>query len=234
MTLSQRTTILNSPPTDGDAGSGAAARAARKDAVLAARRDITRRAALDSGARQFATNGFEATKMAAVAADAGVSLKALYEVFASKADLFEAVIADRFEQHVTPVLAAPTPADAGPGEQVLTLITGVLAAMEADRSFFLLYVRGSEGVPEKLRAAGRDPYAAYVQQFHDRLAALIAAQPRLPHLAAEPAELAAALTASVIALARLAVTPPEPRPITDVAAAVRAIFGPVLLVDAAS
>jgi AcrR family transcriptional regulator len=233
MTLSQRITILNLTPADGGPAGGATARAARKDEVVAARRDITRRAALDSGARQFADRGFEAAKMTAVAAGAGVSLKALYEAFASKADLFEAVIADRFEQHVTPVLAAAVPDDAGPGEQVLGLIAGVLTAMEADRSFFLLYVRGSEGVPEKLRAAGRDPYAPYVQQLQDRLIALIAAQPRPPHPAASPAELAAALTASVIALARVAVTAPEPRPITDVAAAVRAIFGPVLLVDPA-
>jgi AcrR family transcriptional regulator len=200
------------------------ARTARRDEVAAARRDIARRAALDSGATHFAASGFDGTKMATVAADAGLSLKALYQAFASKDDLFEAVIADRFDQHVLPVLDA-APSDRPPGEQALALVGRVLAAMEADRSFFQLYVRGSEGVPEKLRAQGRDPYAKYIQVFQGRLIELIAAAPR----AVAPEDLAAALTASVLALARVAVTAKPGRPITDVADAIRTIFGPVLL-----
>jgi AcrR family transcriptional regulator len=202
------------------------ARTTRRDEVAAARRDITRRAALDSAATQFAHSGFDGTKMAAVAADAGVSLKALYEAFASKDDLFEAVIADRFDQHVVPALGEPL-ADGPPGEQALALVGRVLAAMEADRRFFQLYARGSEGVPEKLRAQGRDPYGKYIQIFQDRLIQLIAAEPR----AVAPEQLAAALTASVIALARVAVTAKPARPITDAADAIRTIFGPVLLFE---
>jgi AcrR family transcriptional regulator len=184
-----------------------------------------RRAILDAAAGHFADRGFDGTKMASIAADAGVSLKTLYAAFSSKDELFEAVIADRFEQHVTPALAM-TPGHDAAGEQVLALVGRVLDAMEADRSFFQLYVRGSEGVPAKLRAQGRDPYAKYINVFQERLIALIATTSGQT-VAAE--QLAAALAAAVIALARVAVTADPPRPITDVAKPIRAIFGPVLL-----
>jgi AcrR family transcriptional regulator len=174
-------------------------------------------------ASTFAAEGFDGAKMADIAKGASVSMTTLYAAFANKETLFEAVIADHFERYVVPVLERDT-STGSPGEEVLTLVANIAAGMEDDRSFFELYARGSSGVPAKLRVQGRDPYAPYITAFQRRVVELLSATGS----PIDPEDLAAALAASLIALARQAVTGVPPRPITNVTDAVRAIFGPVL------
>ncbi len=51
----------------------------------------TRRAILDAAQRSFERDGYRATTMDAIAADAGVSLKTVYVAFATKSKLLRAV-----------------------------------------------------------------------------------------------------------------------------------------------
>lgn len=178
---------------------------------------------LEVASSLFAAHGFDGTKMADIARRAGVSMTTLYAAHENKEALFEAVIAAHFERHVVPVLERPLDAE-HPGERVVELISDMATAMEDDRAFFELYARGSSGVPAKLRAQGRDPYEPYVRAFRSRLVELVAAAGG----PVAPEHLAAALAASVIAMAREAVTADPPRPITDVIDPVRRIFGPAL------
>jgi TetR/AcrR family transcriptional regulator, transcriptional repressor of aconitase len=62
--------------------------------VSQAHRDARRRQILDAARRCFARNGFRATSMQDVLAEAGVSAGGLYRYFAGKEDLVSAIAAD--------------------------------------------------------------------------------------------------------------------------------------------
>lgn len=201
----------------------------RRVELADARRAIDRRRALEAGRELFALRGFDGAAMGEIARRADLSLKALYAVSKSKDDLFEAVIADGYEQHLLPLLMVDRSA-LKPAERVIALLDDVLAVMDANRAFMVLYARGSAGVPDKLRAAGRDPYVPYVDAFSDHLGELIAhAQPDTGPRGVR--ELAVAATAALVALATDAIGAEPPRPATAVASTLHQLFGPVLGID---
>lgn len=202
------------------------AQAARRVELELARQEIDRRRALDAAATLFACNGFDGSPMNELARSAGLSLKALYAVFPGKEELFEAVIADRYEQHVVPLLDLARPAPTAV-EGVFALVEDVLAAMQTDRSFLILYARGSAGVPAKLRAAGRDPFGPYLAAFRNHLfGTLTACLPDAHPTKIE--DIAISLTATMVALAVNAFTADPVRPSHDVAAVIRELFTPAL------
>ena len=196
-------------------------RGARRAELSEARRTITRRAVIDAGAVLFAERGFGATGMAELARAAGVSLKAMYAAFVSKDEVFSAVIDEVFGRNLLPALQKESH-----GEGVLAFMGDVLAAMEADRDYFLLYAHGSVDVPESLKQEGRDPFEPYIAALTARLESRIHEAGRVREI--DPHTLATAIVATVIALAREAVTGEQTRPITDLAADVRALFAPAL------
>lgn len=71
----------------------------------------THRALLDAAAQEFGANGFHATGITEITRRAGVALGSFYTYFASKDEIFRALVTDLSTQvktHVTPhVLAAP-------------------------------------------------------------------------------------------------------------------------------
>lgn len=69
--------------------SGAAARA--QQSLKDRKRDLYRKAVLDAAERVFGEEGYEATKVQRIAAEAGVSLTTLYSVFESKWQIYRAV-----------------------------------------------------------------------------------------------------------------------------------------------
>ncbi|BBX16847.1 TetR family transcriptional regulator [Mycolicibacterium duvalii] len=72
----------------------------------AERTEATTGALLDAARRLFAADGFDATSLAAVAAQAGVTKGALYHHFDNKARLFEAVFTREIDRLAQSVLAA--------------------------------------------------------------------------------------------------------------------------------
>jgi AcrR family transcriptional regulator len=164
--------------------------------------------------------------MSELARGAGLSLKALYNVFPTKEELFESVIADQYEQYIVPVLDADR-AEQSPAERVFSLVDDVLAGMAADRPFLLLFARGSAGVPAKLRAVGRDPYTPYIDAVRNHLIDAIAACP-VEADARKAHELAVAFSAALVALATDAFCADPPRASSAVGARVRELFGPAL------
>jgi AcrR family transcriptional regulator len=201
------------------------ARAARQAEVQAARLGIVRRAVLESAGALFAAKGYDGATMAGVAADAGVSLKALYAVFASKEALIEAVLADHFEKHIAPLLAERWP-DLAPEERLFAFLDGILAAMEADRDYLVLGARGSAALPVEMREKGRDPYAQFIGRTEEHLVSLIRdAQDAGRGAGVDPGDLATALMASLVALARKTATTDPSRPLTHVGTTLRVIYG---------
>jgi AcrR family transcriptional regulator len=198
----------------------------RRAELAEARRAIDGRRAMDAGRELFALRGFDGATMGEIARRAGLSLKALYAVFAGKSDLFEASIADGYEQYIVPLLNVDR-STLKPAERVLALLDDVLATMDANRAFMVLYARGSAGVPDKLRAAGRDPYVPYVTAFRDHLGELIAhARPDAGALAVR--ELAVAATAALVALAADAIGAEPQRSAMDAASTLHQLLGPTL------
>lgn len=201
----------------------------RRAELADARRAIDRRRVLEAGRELFALRGFDGAAMGEISRRAGLSLKALYAVFPAKNDLFEAVIADGYERYLLPLLMIDRSA-LKPAQRVLALLDDVLAVMDANRAFMVLYARGSAGVPDKLRAAGRDPYVPYVTAFRDRLGELIA-DTRPDAGARAVRELAVAATAALVALAADAIGAEPPRPAAEVARTLHQLLGPALGID---
>jgi AcrR family transcriptional regulator len=211
-----------------DSGRVVRQREAHRGRLIEAKRAVARDAAVQAGVRLFAERGFGATAMADVARESGVSLKALYDAVGSKDQLFSAVIDELFSHNLLPALQREA-SDEDPGERVLALIADLLAAMEADRAYFMLYARGSADVPESLRLSGRDPFEPYITLLAERLRSLITAAQDAGRAGGVSAEaFATAIVATVIALAREAVIGRHRRPLTDLIEELRGLFAPLL------
>jgi AcrR family transcriptional regulator len=70
-------------------------------------KDLTRRKLLDAARRVFLRHGFHATTVDMVALEAGFTKGAVYATFASKADLFLALYAERTEERAAAIAATP-------------------------------------------------------------------------------------------------------------------------------
>lgn len=85
---------------------------------------------LDAAYRLFLQNGFEGTSMDAIAAEAGVSKPVVYDCFASKDDLFTAML-DREEERLLAETRAALETSGGAEDPEGTLIRGFQAFLEA-------------------------------------------------------------------------------------------------------
>ena len=65
--------------------------------------DETRRIIFEAARHEFAANGYAATSIEMVARRAGVSTKTLYRLIPNKAELFEAMVADRLDRFLAAV-----------------------------------------------------------------------------------------------------------------------------------
>ncbi|WP_144720283.1 TetR/AcrR family transcriptional regulator [Agrococcus jejuensis] len=81
-------------------------------------RDATRRALVDAASARFAADGYAATGLPAIVADAAVTKGAMYHHFASKAELFEAVLA-QVQESVGAQVAAAAEAETDAWSQLL-------------------------------------------------------------------------------------------------------------------
>lgn len=101
----------------------------------------TRERILDAAERAFGADGFGDTKLADVAAAAGIRRSSLLYHFGSKEDLHAAVVLrvfDALQSAFAQVVATPRPHDA----QVVALVQAYLAFLERRPSFAGLVLRG--------------------------------------------------------------------------------------------
>src|SRR5919201_492405 len=104
---------------------------ARRTAQAAA---ATRRDLLDAALAAFAESGYEATTLDAIAARANVTRGAVYHHFVDKADLYDAVLRERADQVMRPLMAQL--ASGGPPLQRLREFLGAyFAALQGDARF---------------------------------------------------------------------------------------------------
>ena len=130
-----------------------------REAARAARNALHRQLVFEGAERAFAEKGVEDTKMEEIAAEAGVALGTLYNVFAGKAQLVAAIHETRLREAMnrTDELARST------SDPVETLLMGVRG-----------YVEFFAGHPDYLRMHLRDGYAwglggrAHTATMHER------------------------------------------------------------------
>ena len=134
-----------------------------QEAARSAFRDEVRLAA----ERVFASKGFSATKMADIAGEAGVGVGTLYNYFANKQEIFEAIFLTRTDQFQ----AALDHATAGllPIEQVSILIRTSMQYVEEHGALFAMFFeRGGIGELDIERLGGKIIEELY-QSFLQRL-----------------------------------------------------------------
>jgi AcrR family transcriptional regulator len=145
----------------------------RRERTLAARREVWRSAALSGATELFARDGFHATGMADIAAAAGLSLRALYEVFESKDDLYGAVVNDAFNRAL-PYLPEP-----GRTAGFLDVVAGWFEFLADNREIVLLYAHAQQSATRL--SDGRDPFAEVIAPIHERIRALVEAAQAAGH-----------------------------------------------------
>ncbi|MCA9533689.1 MAG: TetR/AcrR family transcriptional regulator [Myxococcales bacterium] len=109
--------------------------------VRAARAELYRAAILEAAERVFAEQGYEASRMQTVAAEAGVALGTLYKVFAGKQDVLDAIHRQQGEKLIH---AATSHADlaGGPLEAVLSGTDAYMRYLAAHPNYLKIHLAG--------------------------------------------------------------------------------------------
>lgn len=163
-------------------------------------RDSRRRSLLDAAARLFVERGYAGARLVDVAAATGVSRQLLQRHFATKRDLYEALL-DEHRDALLEIVGEAF-ADAAPLSE---LVDAWLAYVESEPFAAAFLFEDTTGVPELI-----DRHAAMRAQARSAVASVIAARaPSLPEPQREAlAELA---RSSAVGLARWWVTEPASR-----------------------
>ncbi len=154
-----------------------------------------RRQILDAAKRVFAGQGFHAATMADVARAAGLSYGAVYWYFASKDDLFHALVAAEeasLRQHIEDALAVSTAGDAV--EALTDAVRATFEFFERDRATATFLFRDVWAMGGRFEAH----VAGVYERFVDDLADMIAAGQRRGAIVDVPPRVAAFSAAALI------------------------------------
>jgi AcrR family transcriptional regulator len=132
-----------------------------QDAARTAFREEVRTAA----ERVFSEKGFGATKMTDIAAEAGVGVGTLYNYFANKQEIFEAIFTERsaeFEGMLDRATSGCSPVD-----QVAAIIRATMLYLEQHAALFAMFFeRGGIGELDIERLGGKAIEDAYTRFLH--------------------------------------------------------------------
>lgn len=142
-----------------------------QEAARSAFRDEVRLAA----ERVFSDKGFSATKMADIAAEAGVGVGTLYNYFANKQEIFEAIFLARaaeFQAELDHATAGLLPL-----EQITTLIRASMQSVENHGALFAMFFeRGGIGELDIERLGGKvieELYQSFLRRLEDAISAAV-------------------------------------------------------------
>ena len=122
---------------------------------------------LDHAARLFAEQGFEATSLMDLSVAAGLSKPAIYNYYASKQAVYDAVILRTLERLVESGQAAVGPAADAPA-RLRAFMQGHARAFEADYHGFVATLVGFSGMSQQLRQEAlslRDRHEGLLRQI---------------------------------------------------------------------
>ncbi len=111
-----------------------------KDQMRRARNDVYRQHILEAAEQIFAERGFENTKLQDISAMAGVSMGTIYSIFASKEDLFRAILDERGQELLALARAGAT-RDGSPRAALSELIESYIGYFADHPHFLRMHLR---------------------------------------------------------------------------------------------
>ena len=195
-------------------------RAARRDRELALRRLD----AISAASSVFAEKGFDGAQMAEIAATAEISLASLYALFSGKEELYQEVILSAGAS-VRQTVQENVIALDDPRERLLAVIDSLFECFEGDANLLWIQARGPQGLPWKIRQTVGERTVEDFHQFNTWVSERVRDVQREGGLAGLDADVvAASILGSVINAATQWATNSDGRPLSEIAAPVRALF----------
>jgi AcrR family transcriptional regulator len=199
-------------------------RAGRRQRELALRRDDV----IAAASRVFSAKGFHAAQMSEIAARAEVSLASVYQLFASKHELFDAVISTTAEE-VEAAVRARVDATPDAREKLLAVSDALFACFAENLDVLRIYARATQGMP--WRAPGELGEAA--QRVYERVTGWVIELARAAARARalrglDPQAFALALIGAVMSNATRAAEAGDAAELARLAPRVRELFARVL------
>ena len=199
-------------------------RAARRDREIAMRRMD----AVAAASSIFAAKGFDGAQMAEIAGAAEISLASLYALFSGKEELFEEVVLAAGAA-VREAVQEAVEVHEGSRERLLTVIDSLFSCFEDDANLLWIHARGPRSLPWKIRQSIGAQSVADFQQWNAWVADRVRDVQRDGGLAGlDPDVTAAAILGAVSNTAGQWMESPDGRPLSELAAPVRALFRRVI------
>ncbi len=195
-------------------------RAGRRAREIALRRDDV----IAAASRVFSEKGYFGAQMSEIAARAEVSLASVYQLFAGKDELFEAVAASVGEA-VEAAVRARVEATADAAEKLLAVSDALFACFEQNRDIVRITMRATHGMPWRARGELGDR----THKIFDRFSAWVVEVARRAARAGQlggldPETFASSLVGAVLTSAARAVESDDAAALARMAPRVRALF----------
>jgi AcrR family transcriptional regulator len=126
-------------------------------------RAVYRKAIMEAAIRIFGRTGFSATKIADIAAEAGVATGTLYNYFSSKEDIFLSILDDGRERLAAELDSRTTIAD--PLLRVRELVRVMFQFLEEHGALFTIYMQIGGGDPTDFRCKADERDQAFRQMI---------------------------------------------------------------------
>ena len=203
-------------------------RVGRRARELALRREDV----IAAASQVFSAKGFHGAQVSEIAARAEVSLASVYQLFASKDDLFEAVTATTAEA-VEAAIRSRVDATGDPREKLLAVSDALFACFEQNRDLLRIYARATHGMPFRTRGElGERTYRIF-DRFTDWVIELARQAARAGALGGvDPETFAVSMIGAVLTAATRALDSDDAASLARRAPRVRALFAKVLGGDA--
>lgn len=199
-------------------------RAGRRERELALRRDDV----IAAASQIFSAKGFHAAQMSEIAARAELSLASVYQTFASKDELFDAVISTAAEQ-VEAAVRARVDATPDPREKLLAVSDALFACFQENLDVLRIYARATQGMPWRTRGELGAPAQRVYERVTGWVIELARAAARARALRGlDPEALALALIGAVMSNATRAAEAGDAAELARLAPRVRELFARVL------
>lgn len=176
----------------------------------------------------FARKGFHDAQVSEIAAEAELSLRSVYALFAGKDEIYQEVV-QATAGRMRAAIRGKVEAIEEPGERVLALIDLLFDTFEDNRDLFRIYARGTSGLPWRMRQAMGDSAHDIFHAFTGWLIELCRAAKRAGHLSnIDPEAFGLALTGAVTTTAAHWLDAHPDEPLTTASERVRGVFAPLL------
>lgn len=172
----------------------------------------------------FAEKGFGDAQMGEIAARSEVSTASLYAMFAGKHELYREVLTSAAVS-VREAVRRVVEAVEDPRERLLGVIDALFHFWERDQALLRLYVRGTQGLPWRIRESMGEDVHRLFQEFTAWIEELAGDAQRAGYLAGlDPATFALALVGTVSTVSTHWIETTPEGPLTAAAPPVRALF----------